>query len=329
MDVKWLDDFLCLAECRSFTRASQARHTSQSGLSRRIQSLEHWVGAPLVNRGVQPLQLTEAGERFLPHAANLRTALLAARSIGAGPAAEQDGAVTLAVVEGLESGVLSALLARIRNNGVGVSVRAVARGADAGPASLLDGEADLWLVPQHADSPLSLDAPFEAVTVAQDMLSPVCAADTMGRATHSLPGHRERPAALLEYRRTDCLAQAAAMALSAGPMPVHTKHAGAADSLHSLRSMAIHGMGIAFLPESMVREELRRRELVRVDTRWSAPLEIQLVRLRGDAIHNPREAANRIWRCLAPAVPVSPPPFKRFRRARVDSAEWRSEGAAA
>jgi len=100
MNVKWLDDFLCLAECRSFTRASLARHASQSGLSRRIQSLEHWVGARLVNRAVQPLQLTEAGERFLQHAAHLRTALLAARSIGAGGAVEQDGTVPLPVPVG-------------------------------------------------------------------------------------------------------------------------------------------------------------------------------------------------------------------------------------
>jgi DNA-binding transcriptional LysR family regulator len=100
MNVKWLDDFLCLAECRSFTRASLVRHASQSGLTRRIQSLEHWVGARLVNRAVQPLQLTEAGERFLLHAAKLRTALLAARSIGAGAAVEQEGTVPLAVLEG-------------------------------------------------------------------------------------------------------------------------------------------------------------------------------------------------------------------------------------
>ena len=66
MDVRWLDDFQAVIDCGSFTHAAQRRGVSQSGLSRRIQALEQWVGAPLFDRLAQPLLLTAAGRRFAP-----------------------------------------------------------------------------------------------------------------------------------------------------------------------------------------------------------------------------------------------------------------------
>ena len=64
MDVRWLQDFLALAELRNFTRAAEYQNLSQAAFSRRIQSLEHWVGTALVVKGSQPVRLTEAGEQF-------------------------------------------------------------------------------------------------------------------------------------------------------------------------------------------------------------------------------------------------------------------------
>jgi DNA-binding transcriptional LysR family regulator len=300
MDVKWLEDFLSLAEYRSFTKASRERNTSQSGMSRRIQSLEHWAGVQLVDRTVKPLQLTVAGKRFLPLAANLRASLVAARSICSRESATYQPLVTLAVAEGMESGMLPGLLARLRERGVDVTVRALARGVDVAPLSLLEGDADLWLAPQHAQLPLALDPLcFETVTVARDLLSPLTAPDAIGRPLHFLPGQPGRPTPLIEYRRSDYFAQVSKVLLSRGPMHAHVAQAGEADSLHFLRSMAMHGIGVAFLPESMVREELQRGELVRLDPRWSAEIEIQLVRVlrpQGQSAHG---AADLIWQCLA------------------------------
>ena len=40
MDTKWLEDFVSLAETRSFSRSAQLRHVTQPAFSRRIQALE-------------------------------------------------------------------------------------------------------------------------------------------------------------------------------------------------------------------------------------------------------------------------------------------------
>jgi DNA-binding transcriptional LysR family regulator len=50
MDTKWLEDFVSLAETRSFSRSAQLRHVTQPAFSRRIQALEAWAGIDLVDR---------------------------------------------------------------------------------------------------------------------------------------------------------------------------------------------------------------------------------------------------------------------------------------
>src|SRR5438445_10349903 len=64
MDTRWFQDFVTLAEVRNFTRAAEIRNVSQAAFSRRVQALEHWVGAKLIDRTAFPTRLTAAGERF-------------------------------------------------------------------------------------------------------------------------------------------------------------------------------------------------------------------------------------------------------------------------
>ena len=79
MDLNWLLDFECLARTLNFTRASDERNITQSAFSRRIKALESWVGLPLVNRDTYPVQLTEAGQQFLPIAVEVVGQLTDAR----------------------------------------------------------------------------------------------------------------------------------------------------------------------------------------------------------------------------------------------------------
>ena len=51
MEINWLHDFIAVATTRSFSRAAEQRNCSQPALSRRIQALELWTGAALLDRG--------------------------------------------------------------------------------------------------------------------------------------------------------------------------------------------------------------------------------------------------------------------------------------
>src|SRR4051812_38855724 len=68
MELKWLEDFVCLANTGSFWKASEQRHVSQPAFSRRIRTLEDWVGVTLIDRSSYPVSLTPYGHQFLPYA---------------------------------------------------------------------------------------------------------------------------------------------------------------------------------------------------------------------------------------------------------------------
>ncbi len=69
MELRHLRYFAAVVEEGSLTTAAERRlHTSQPSLSRQIRDLEDQVGAELLSRSVQGVELTAAGKAFLDHA---------------------------------------------------------------------------------------------------------------------------------------------------------------------------------------------------------------------------------------------------------------------
>src|SRR6266702_5795164 len=82
LDLTQVRAFVEIAKRRHFGRAAAQLFLTQQALSKRIQRLEHTLGEPLFVRGTRGVELTEAGQRFLPHA----QALLAAADAAAAAA---------------------------------------------------------------------------------------------------------------------------------------------------------------------------------------------------------------------------------------------------
>ncbi len=92
MNIAQLQHFVALAETRSFSRASEQVHVTQSALSRSIQMLEQELGLPLVDRVGKHNELTPFGTLVLAQARQivLQTAELkrAAASMAEGVAGD-------------------------------------------------------------------------------------------------------------------------------------------------------------------------------------------------------------------------------------------------
>src|SRR5690349_3612424 len=67
MDIDAVQTFVAIAELGGFTAAARRLHRSQPAISRRLEILEHELGAPLFERLRGRTRLTEAGRAFLPH----------------------------------------------------------------------------------------------------------------------------------------------------------------------------------------------------------------------------------------------------------------------
>ena len=86
METKWLEDFVSLAETNSFSRSAELRHVTQPAFSRRIQSLEAWLGTDLIDRTSYPTRLTHAGEVFFEQAIAMLSQINNARALLRGSA---------------------------------------------------------------------------------------------------------------------------------------------------------------------------------------------------------------------------------------------------
>ena len=65
MDLYLFRDLERLRQTGNFSQSAALGNLSQPAFSRRIKSLEAWVGATLVDRSRQPVTLTPAGEQIL------------------------------------------------------------------------------------------------------------------------------------------------------------------------------------------------------------------------------------------------------------------------
>ena len=71
MDINLARTFLEIVETRSFQRAAERLHVTQTSVSARVRTLEALLGRPLFVRNKAGAVLTAAGEQFLPHATML------------------------------------------------------------------------------------------------------------------------------------------------------------------------------------------------------------------------------------------------------------------
>ncbi|WP_027730512.1 LysR family transcriptional regulator [Variovorax paradoxus] len=71
MDINLARTFLEIVDTRSFQRAAERLHVTQTSVSARVRTLEELLGRPLFVRNKAGAVLTAAGEQFLPHATML------------------------------------------------------------------------------------------------------------------------------------------------------------------------------------------------------------------------------------------------------------------
>lgn len=293
MELKWLEDFLCLSQHLNFSRAANARHVTQSALSRRIKQLEVWVGVPLVDRSTYPIRLTLAGQSFLQHAHDAVGLLTHARDELSARYMPMTEVLSFATLNTLSLTFFPALLAHLESNGDSFRTRF----SDPHPSflgnmsTLLNGNCDFLLTYAHPSMPLMEDLKsYPYLPLGHEKVIPVSAANFAGQPLHRLE-NGILPTEYLRYRSNTFFAQVL------DPMAEHTK-------LHlnmvyengmsiALKAMAISGKGVAWIPECLMQDEWKRGILVRAGAeRYDLDVEIRIYR-------TPRfrtDYAERFWR---------------------------------
>jgi DNA-binding transcriptional LysR family regulator len=263
METKWLEDFVSLAETRSFSRSAQLRHVTQPAFSRRIQALEAWAGADLVDRSSYPTRLTAAGEALYDQAMEMLQSLQNARAMLRGHAAAGQDVIEFAVPHTLAFTFFPAWVSSLRDKFGPIKSRLIALNVHDAAMRLVEGGCDLLISYHHESQPLQLDPDrYQMVTLGHEEISPYCKPDAAGEPLFRLPGNAVQPIPYLGYGPGAYLGRVTDLILKQSPVTIHLDRVYETDMAEGLKVMALEGHGLAFLPHSAVKKELRARRLV-------------------------------------------------------------------
>lgn len=278
MEAKWLEDFLSVARTGSFSVSAAERHITQSAFSRRIKSLEQWVGVALIDRSTYPTRLTVAGEQFLSAAREATASLLNTRQALRQAARSDRKLLRIAIQHSLASAFLARWLARLPLAKDDLLTQVRADNLHDCVRDLEEGSVDLLVCYTHPGLPLQLDTQrYPSLTLAHDVLTPVSRPGTDGRPLHALRLGAATAVPWLTYSAEAQLGRMAALAIDAAEPPLAVHPVCESALVEALRSMALEGLGVAWLPGSLIVDDMNHKRLLRAGpVSLDVPLRVQV-----------------------------------------------------
>lgn len=284
MELKWLEDFLSLARTRSFSRAAEERHVTQSAFSRRIQALELWLGVSLIDRSSYPTTLTAEGRQFLETAEETVRMLHASRLNLQASTRPSTQIVAVAALHTLSLRFFPRWFRRIEEQVGEIGSRLLPDDFHSCLQAIVEGSYDFLLTFHHPNVPIPLDPElYPHIVAGDDSFVAVRSATLTGGADGA-------PLPLLSYASNSFLGRVATFAQAqAGAPAVQVAHTNENAMADALKFMAIEGHGLAWLPRSLVARELEEAALVAVGP--TIPLEIRLYR----SARRTRPIVDKVW----------------------------------
>lgn len=293
MELKWLKDFVALSEHGSFSKAAEARFVTQPAFSRRIRSLENWLGTPLVDRGKYPTTLTLTGLAFVEEAKRMINDTYRVRERLKGTESRQS---LIFFSQHATAVSFFPQWSRTLEPLVGTTLVKLNTGnLHDVMESFMAGMGDFLLSFSSDENIAQLSRNDTiCIQVGTDKLVPVSAVDINGTALYSIENHV--PFKLLAYPDDSYLGSIVKeQCLSKLPPDIQYTTVCENALAEGLKAMAIQGYGVAWLPSSLIQSELHNKQLVILEAPLNAvELKILLYRFR----HTVKPEVDTFWKYL-------------------------------
>jgi DNA-binding transcriptional LysR family regulator len=294
MDLKHLEDFVSLCETRSFSRSALARNVTQSAFSRRIQALEVWLGASLIDRSTFPTSLTDEGRSFRETADEVLNMLQDARSDMQARRQASRRTISFAALHTLALSVFPEWLKDIERSLGSLKTDVLADNSHNCVQSLVEGKSDFLLTFHHDAVPISIDPErFPFIVLGEDRLL------AASRCEDGEPLFRlDDDASLLAYGSNSFLGRLSAHAARVAGVDLMTSHVNDNAVAEILKAMVLAGHGVAWLPESLIRRDLASGQLY--DLGADLRMEIRMYR----SADRTRPSIDQLWKAAAALPPI-------------------------
>ncbi len=297
MQIKWLEDFAALAKSPSLIQAAEMRNVTHPAFGRRIRALEDWAGVPLLERKSSGVSLNPAGRAFLVSALEILDILRETHKTLQQPGYERMHKVRFASGRTLSHSVLPRLLSRLRDAIPPFQSQVTTTSLQYGIEMLTDGEADFLLCHAHESLPDKIDSrDYMHLGVGRDKLVAVSAPLSGTHPRYQVPRTPNDAAVpFLDFAPAMSLGRILRSRLYTICPGEKLNVVYESDLAEAIHAMAREGVGLAWLPLSLVRSDLEHGIMVRADSTASdIDMDIRLYRSR----QNPKPVVRSIWASL-------------------------------
>jgi len=278
VDIKLLKDFVCLATLQNFTAASRERCITQSALSRRIKTLEKWLGTELIKRNSSSFNLTPQGRIFVPEAQLILRRLYNARESAQASAANDQIEISVAAQNSIAQTFFLRWAKRLEPRLGKTYIRLVSEKLNDCIDLLNQGHVNYLFCYANESYSLPIDKKkFTYTTIGKELLIPVTVPNSDKTPLFSLPGNPEEPIPFVAYAHESLFGKVVDQLIinKAHQCFLSRRYENAYS--HMLKSMVRESLGLAWLPQSSIVYELENGLLCRAgDEHWDIEFDIRL-----------------------------------------------------
>jgi len=278
MDIKLLEDFVCLAAQENFTAAARGRNVTQSALSRRVKALEDWLDTRLINRDSHSFALTPQGRIFVPEAEMILRRLYNAREAGRVLGTDGDVEIAVASQNSIAQTLFLDWVKRLEARLDRVYVRLISEKLSECIDLLIQGKVNYMFCYAHESLTLPIDENrFSYTTVGKDWLIPVTVPDADGNPLFRLPGSPEAPLPFVAYVHDSVFGKAIDQVIQNKSHRCYLSRRYENPYSHTLKSLVGEKLGLAWLPKSSITADLNEGRLCRAGNEdWDVEFDIRL-----------------------------------------------------
>lgn len=295
MKLEWIEDFVALAAERNFSRAATRRNVTQPAFSRRIGALEQWVGTPLFVRTPAGATLTPAGDALIGYAEGIARDLHRGQAAALEAAGRADETLALAATHALS---FTFFPNWIRQHAPHETLNLMSDSMESCELMMLRGDAAFLLYHRHPAVETAIDTPkFTRRNVGADVLIPVCIPDGEGRPRWHLQSDEQGdPVPHLAYSAPSGLGRILKVDWARHGRRFNLVKVMTSRLAAALLTMTREGQGVAWLPRSLVDEDLATGRLVHAGPpEFSTRVDIALAR----PVARLSAPSERFWQTVA------------------------------
>ncbi|HFK1764785.1 LysR family transcriptional regulator [Bacillus wiedmannii] len=264
MNIENIEAFIYVCQLGSFNKAAEALYLTQPSVTARIQSLEREINIKLFHRNGNKISLTEKGDYFFPHAQKILQSYQEAKYGLQQVTLPYD--LVIGSASSISNNILPEILPGFKSEFKDVRIKIVTGHSQDILQKVINKEVDFGIVrtethPQVEsirlyNDPIGLFVPRNHLLLKEEKVT--------------IEHVSKQPLIFFDYGSMDWLMIHRLFSSNDVSPTIFLE----VDNMETAKNLVIQGMGISFLPEHCVKQELENGELIRVE--MTPPVKINI-----------------------------------------------------